>query len=163
MELAGNEKRIQALFSELSLADRAGVPNFEHSWKRAETAQPVKSFSGLIAVIGVIAAGVISLSIWTWSNSTADTLAIAPQQIPTSDIARPPQINAVSDPSPARFRRPGQKRPSERHLIREAAVLSRWQSPTQTLMESPAGVALDSLPQLNQSAKDLESFLPKNK
>ena len=34
MQLAGPEKRIQALFSELSLEDRTHVPRFEQLWTR---------------------------------------------------------------------------------------------------------------------------------
>lgn len=50
----------------------------------------------------------------------------------------------------------------ERAAIREAAVLANWQSPTNILLNSPAASFLSSLPQLNQSARDLEQFLPKN-
>jgi len=42
-------------------------------------------------------------------------------------------------------------------------MLSSWQSPTQLFMESPTELALLQLPQLNQSVKDLETFLSQDK
>jgi hypothetical protein len=54
------------------------------------------------------------------------------------------------------------QRQTERAALRQAAVLSNWQSPTNILLNSPIASVLGSLPQLNQSARDLEQFLPKN-
>lgn len=167
MELPGNEKRIQALFSELVVEDRTRVPDFEQSWKRAESTRSVKmpSFSRPVAVFAVImvVAGTISLSIWVWTNATENLLVIAPQQIPSVALSQPPQLVSVQKTRVERRRVFLRKRESERKLITDAELLSRWQSPTFGLMDLSTGVALDSLPQLNQSAKDLESFLPKNK
>jgi hypothetical protein len=39
-------------------------------------------------------------------------------------------------------------------------AISNWQSPTITLMESPSDDVLTSLPQLDQSATELKTFLP---
>jgi len=47
-------------------------------------------------------------------------------------------------------------------VVTEAALLSKWQSPTQTFMEAPTAVALQTLPQLNQSVEDLKLFLSGN-
>ena len=54
------------------------------------------------------------------------------------------------------------RQPEPTLVARQAALLSSWRSPTETLMNSPAGMALYSLPQLNQSVNELKSFLPKN-
>ena len=43
---------------------------------------------------------------------------------------------------------------------REAKAISTWQSPTSALLKSQNDELLKSLPQLNQSADDLKSFLP---
>jgi len=43
-----------------------------------------------------------------------------------------------------------------------ATMLSSWQSPTSSLLQAPTGFALNTLPQLNQSAEELKQFLPKN-
>ncbi len=166
MELVGNEKRIQALFSELSLEDRTRIPGFEQVWKRAATTRPAPAFRGSIAALAAVAivAGAISLLIWSWSNPLEDALAIAPHQIPAQ--SQLPQLIIVPETSKSGLERRRvfvRKRQVERNQISDAELLSRWQSPTRALMVSPTEVVLDSLPQLNQAAKDLESFLPKNK
>ena len=45
-------------------------------------------------------------------------------------------------------------------VIREAVSISSWQSPTATLMQSPADHVLTSLPQLDRSLNELKTFLP---
>jgi hypothetical protein len=45
-------------------------------------------------------------------------------------------------------------------LTREARAITSWQSPTSALLSSPSDEVFSSLPQLNQSASDLRSFLP---
>jgi hypothetical protein len=44
--------------------------------------------------------------------------------------------------------------------IRETVSISSWQSPTATLMQSPADDVLTSLPQLDRSLTELKTFLP---
>ena len=50
-----------------------------------------------------------------------------------------------------------------RAIAQKAAMLATWQSPTRSFVEPPAGFALNSLPALDQSAKDLQLFLSTNK
>ena len=155
MELGGTEKRIQALFSELSLEERNRVPRFEKLW--TQTTKPARGFRrswAMTAAAVVIAAASFAL----WSRQSQVVLNIAPVEIPTPQLAL-----IVESPRP---RQPRQKkivrqRQPDRHVFSEAALLSRWQSPTQNFMQSPSSVNFNSLPQLDQSAKDLESFLPK--
>ena len=167
MELGGAEKRIQALFSELSLEDRPHVPRFEKLWTRAEVTRPapVRAFSSSVAVIAaiVLIAAAMSLSLWSWSRTTV-ALNIPPQEIPNFAI-RPPQVAIVIEPSKPVFerqRKSVRKHQSKRNEVSTAELLSRWQSPTQSFMQAPTTVVFNSLPQLNQSAKELEAFLPKN-
>jgi hypothetical protein len=158
MELDGTEKRIQALFSELSLEDRTRLPRFEKFWTETTNLAPVFRRSWAVAAaLVVIAASSFAL----WSRQSQTVLNNAPVAIPTPAS---PQLATFVEPA-----RPHQ--PRKRRIIRqrqpdsvlsEAALLSRWQSPTQNFMQSPSSVSFNSLPQLNQSAKDLESFLPKN-
>ena len=159
MELGGTEKRIQALFSELSLEDRTHVPQFEQLWTmRVEKTTPAPLFrrSWAVAVVVIATAGLFAL----WSRQSQTALNIAPLEIPTPTS---PQVASIVEP--ARLHQPRKKRivrPRQHDsVLREAALLSRWQSPTQNFMQSPSSVSLNSLPQLDQSAKDLESFLPK--
>lgn len=159
MELGGTEKRIQALFSELSLEDRTHVPRFEQLWTRVEKTTPAPLFrrSWVVAVVVIAAASLFLL----WSKPSQTVLNIAPLEIPTPAS---PQVAAVVEPArphqPRKKRIVRQRQPDS--VLSEAALLSRWQSPTQNFMQSPSRVSFNSLPQLDQSAKDLESFLPKN-
>ena len=161
MELGGTEKRIQALFSELSLEDRTHVPRFERLWTRVEKTNPAPSFrrSWAVTAAVVVIAAASSIALWTRQSQTA--LNIAPLDIPTP--ASPQVASVVEQPRPhqSRKKRVIRQRQSD-NVFSEAALLSRWQSPTQNFMQSPSSVSFNSLPQLNQSAKDLESFLPKN-
>jgi hypothetical protein len=141
MELDGTEKRIQALFSELTLEDRRRVPRFEKLW--TETTRPAPLFRRSWAVTAVVVVIVAASSFALWSRQSQTVLNIAPLEIP-----------APASPHRKRTIR-------QRSVLSEAALLSRWQSPTQNFMQSPSSVSFNSLPQLNQSAKDLESFLPK--
>jgi hypothetical protein len=159
MELGGTEKRIQALFSELSLEDRTHLPRFEHLWTRVERTTPAPLFrrSWAVTVVVIAAASLFAM----WSRQFQIVLNIAPLEIPTPAS---PQVASVVEP--ARPHQPRKKRSVRQRqtdsVLSEVALLSRWQSPTQNFMQSPSSVSFNSLPQLNQSAKDLESFLPKN-
>ena len=160
MELTGTEKRIQALFSELSLEDRSRTPHFAHLWTRAEATKPSRVFSKSLAATAAVIVLAVAFSFVIWSRSiTQNALNIAPVEIPTTAS---PQLAAVTDtpPPPQHAKRIARRpRQTERPVINDAALLSRWQSPTSSFMESPSSVRLNSLPELNQSAKDLESFL----
>ena len=163
MELGGTEKRIQALFSELSLEDRAHLPRFAQLWTRVEKTSPAPLFRRSWAVTAAVVVIAAASSFALWSRQSQTVLNIAPLEIPAPAS---PQVASVIV-EPARPHQPRQKR-IVRHrqpdsVFTEAALLSRWQSPTQNFMQSPSSVSLNSLPQLNQSAKDLESFLPKKK
>jgi len=161
MELTGTEKRIQALFSELSLEDHSRTPHFEHLWTRAEATKPsrVPLFSKSLAVTVIVLVVAFSFAIWSRSI-TQNALNIAPVEIPTTAL---PQlatvVNTPRSPHAQRPKRIARPRQIESDVVTEASLLSRWQSPTGSLMESPSRVSFNSLPQLNQSAKDLESFL----
>lgn len=161
MELTGTEKRIQALFSELSLEDRSRTPHFEHLWTRAEATRPARSSGRLLAVTAAAIVLAVTSSFVIWSRSKPqNALNIAPLQIPATAL---PQVAAVIDtprtPHAQRPKRIARHRQTETEVITGAALLSSWQSPTNSLMESPSRVSFNSLPQLDQSAKDLESFL----
>lgn len=159
MEWGGTEKRIQALFSELSLEDRRHVPRFDRLWTRVEKTSPAPLFRRSWAVAVVIIAAASSFALWPRQSQTV--LNIAPLEIPTPAS---PQVASIIEPPRAhqpRKKRSVRQRQSD-SVFTEAALLSQWQSPTQSFMQSPSSVSFNSLPQLNQSAKDLESFLPKN-
>ena len=170
MELGGDEKKIQALFSELSLENQSLVPQFEHLWTRARSAvvpPREKSFLRPTAVFVsvLVTAAVCSLAVWTWYRfAPLPTIGYSvPQPASVAESYQPTiPVKVVTEKiKPPRQKHNTRARQVERDIATEAALLSSWQSPTQSFMESPTSVALGSLPQLNQSVKDLESFLPK--
>ena len=166
MECSGDEKRIQALFSELSLENQSRTPHFEKLWPHAATNTPapaprVRKFV-LVAMIVTVVMSLIAARSWFGSSQSQQAANIPPQIIPTTAGPRV-QHSELSTASkdvvrPRRFAR----RQTERSAISQAAMLSNWQSPTSILLNSPTVSVLSSLPQLNQSARDLEQFLPKN-
>lgn len=175
MELAGDEKRIQALFSEVRLDDQRTAPRFEKVLKRAKAIKPelVPGSGRLIIAFAsvLIIAAVSALALWTRSVSTPTaTLEEAKSLLQiasaaSSASAEEPKKLVVNAPVKSRRtiqRRPARQRTIERAMIEDAVMLSSWQSPTEIFMESPASHVLKSLPQLDQSVRELESFLPTN-
>ena len=174
MELGGSEKRIQALFSELSLEDQNSVPQFGSLWFSAQLSsekEPASLGRPIAVLISIIVtAAACSFAVWSWDRLTvAPTLDALnrPQQgmtIEASSQSSPVKLVPVTHPE--RIERSHQtntaRRRAERKIAYQAALLSSWQSPTQRYIESPTDLILSSLPQLNQSVKDLESFLPKH-
>ena len=172
MEFTGDEKKIQALFSELSLEQQSRTPSFEKLWQRAQSSPPARRLfvTRFAIVTAAILAGVclLAASLWSSSSQLEQTANIPPQIIPITPsdtrITHPEQFLFANskDVRTARPRRLLRQPRIERAAIREAAVLANWQSPTNILLNSPVASFLSSLPQLNQSARDLEQFLPKN-
>jgi hypothetical protein len=167
MEFSGDEKRIQALFSELSLENQSRTPRFEKLWLRAETNAPapaplVTRFV-LVAMVVILVMSFVATRSWFRSSQSQHVANIPPQIIPTTSqprIQQPEQLSSTASKDMVRPRR-FVRRQTERTAISQAAMLSNWQSPTNILLNSPTVSVLNSLPQLNQSARDLEQFLPK--
>ena len=165
MELGGTEKRIQALFSELSLEDLHHAPHFEKLWPRAEANRSVVRRSALVFVTAAILAAMCLIATWTWYRASQSEQAanIPPQIVPTTSDARVSQPEqSAKDFRTIHPRRVARPRQTGNVAIREAELLSEWQSPTNILLDSPTVSVLSSLPQLTSSARDLEQFLPKN-
>jgi hypothetical protein len=172
MDLAGDEKKIQALFSELSFEDQRRTPRFEKLWPGAEVKRPASRFKRslvfVMAAVLVTVAGMLA----AWSGFSGNQTSVdhqvqkqTSQQIATPPASEPEKLASVprrqrSHPNrPRSLARLKQTTPT---LQEQAASLQNWQSPTATFLASPLASSFSSLPQLNQSAKDLESFLPKN-
>ena len=56
--------------------------------------------------------------------------------------------------------RPAQEIAASQQLTKEAKAIASWQSPTSDLMSGPSDGLFKSLPQLNENANELKSFLP---
>jgi hypothetical protein len=182
MELVGDEKKIQALFSELRLADEQAAPSFVGVWNRAQLRPRTRvsplGFSFAAAAFAVFVA-VVALALWSSSRPQTPqpnhTVAVTPATPATPSVTPPATIEptskvistaeqrqAAGNLRAARFaaRQKAELLAARRAEIRDATAISSWQSPTATLLSSQNDALLNSLPQLNESVKDLKSFLP---
>lgn len=185
MELVGEQKRIRELFSELRLADEQIAPRFAAVWNRAQArpVPPAGAFNfSFVAATALLICALVSLAFWwKYSQRNSQQAVVVATKTPVAvhmNVRQPPvnltQAPAVN-PSPserksartnslARLRRLA----AERHALtlaanlkaaREATSISSWQSPTTALLKSQNDELLKSLPQLNESADELKSFL----
>ena len=180
MELDGNEKRLQTLFRELKLAEERMAPEFKGMWNRAQALSPRPSRLFNISLAVATALVVLTLSslvLWsqTWRERQLSNSALAagPARIdstPAPPAATPGVIHpgVVEPANRARSNRGDRKVVARRHPnlnarnadVRKAGSISNWQSPTATLLQSPADNVLTSLPQLDRSVTELKTFLP---
>ena len=180
MELVGEEKKIQALFSELRLADEQAAPSFAGVWNRAQLRPRTRvsplNVSFAAAAFAVFVA-VVALALWSsgsrpqtgpMNHTVAVTPATPSVTPPTTGGPTPKgrsvveQRQAARNLRAARFaaRQKAELLAARRAEIRDATAISSWQSPTATLLSSQNDALLNSLPQLNESVKELKSFLP---
>jgi hypothetical protein len=170
MESVGDEKRTQALFSEQAFEDQSFAPRFEKLWLRAEAndylPMPVlrRSVAAMVSVVLLTALSFVAAASWYRSSQPQNVANVPPQNIPSMSVH---VVVKQSDedskrPRSERRRRPLRHRQTERVPVAETASLSNWESPTSMFLQSPTAFALSALPQLNQSARDLEMFLTNN-
>ena len=184
MELVGDEKKIQALFSELRLADEQAAPSFVGVWNRAQLRKPARlGWLNLrfAAAAFIVCAAVFGLALWSNSRRQAPEVNSLVAVTPTTISVTPPLTTGLTPPATAPIGRSDVERQrtlrnlraarfaarqraellaARRAEIREATAISSWQSPTATLLSSQNDALLNSLPQFNESVKDLKSFLP---
>ena len=160
MELRGDEKKIQALFSEQLLEDQNIAPRFERVWNGAQSATGVRSLNRLAVALASLLIISAFASLAAWSNYKS-VPSLSPVAIVTEPASPEPKQDILVS-GPKRSKRPKRHRKVEHNSLEQAALLSRWQSPTQIFMTSPTALVLNSLPQLDQSVNELKQFLPKN-
>ncbi|HEY6047230.1 MAG TPA: hypothetical protein VIU65_11545 [Pyrinomonadaceae bacterium] len=180
MELDWEEKKIQALFSELRTAEEPVTPRFAPMWNRAQLAsRRVRAFNpAFVAATLLLVFGLVSLGVWSQYSQRTQPPAVAKVTAPAVVNAPPAPATVKSDSGPDKVgpataprnlkrTRPIRFRSEERTLMvsnqkltREAKALSSWSSPTSALLTSSSNEIFTSLPQLNKSASDLKSFLP---
>ena len=180
MASVGDEKRIRALFSELKFADEQAAPGFNAIWYRAQSRslklRRAFNLSFAVATVLLICA-LASLAIWSMYLRPAATVTAYANLSPTSDFFAPraeksPTVARTFEPKkivhpPVRNRvtkSASQQQALEvaaiRQLTNKAKALENWQSPTADLLSSPSDGLFKSLPQLNENANELKSFLP---
>lgn len=180
MTSVGDEKKIQALFSQLKFADEQSATSFTAVWHRAQlrSKKPRRAFNLSFAVAtALLICALASLAVWlkysqpaatgtAYATLPATSAAFAPRPSESSNTAgtyRPVKY----DPLPVRrrvtksaARQPVQEIAASQQLAKEAKAIESWQSPTADLLSSPSDSLFKSLPQLNENAKELKSFLP---
>jgi hypothetical protein len=180
MEIIGDDKKIRALFSEAKLADAQATPSFTSQWNRAQSRalRPRRAFKlSLAAVTALLVCALISLALWSqysqprathsvFANvpartSLASPVVKTPDEVPTNRV----QTATVHRPSRSRVPRSTAQSgaltvASNGKAAKEATNIDNWQSPTATLLTSQTDGLFKSLPQLNENANELKSFLP---
>ena len=176
MELSGEEKKLQALFSELKTADEEIAPRFARVWNRATpgTRRAFVFNPAFVAAAVLLVCAVISLAVWSrYRPQTAPAVVrvetpaapnvphtivsptvgpdAAPATTPTKEIARRKRTTV---------RRNSIQLAANRKLTRDAKAITDWESPTSALLSSSSDELFSSLPQLNENANGLQSFLP---
>jgi len=177
MELAGEQNRIQALFSELRLADEQTVPRFAAVWNRAQarTVRPARAFNlSFVAATALLICALVSLALWSKYSQpnapaavagTINAAGLVKATKGTTVIPATAETKSSHNNSISRARRlAAQKRAVmlaiNRRAARDAKVISSWESPTSALLKSQNDELLKSIPQLNENADELKSFLP---
>jgi hypothetical protein len=178
MELVGEEKRIQALFSEVRLADKQTTPSFAGVWNRAhsKTIRKQRAFNLSFGAATVLLVCAWASLVW-WSKHWQQNLyvvATAPKELATGPVrvgienevdsrVRVPKGDSPVARSRALKlapRREALQVTAKRRATREAKTIASWRSPTATLLDSQSDELLKSVPQLNQTVDELKSFLP---
>jgi len=178
MELSGEEKKLQALFSELKATDEQTAPRFATVWNRAQIApRRIRAFNpAFVAVTALLVFGLVFLAVWSrYSQRTPQqpmVVSVPTAPVPTSTSApspstevdvkpvKPRNILAVSRANKLAARRHAMLVAANRKLTKDAKTIANWQSPTTALLTSPSDEIFSSLPQFNQSTTQLKSFLP---
>jgi hypothetical protein len=178
MELSGEEKKLQALFSELKAADEQEAPHFGATWGRAQIApRKNRMFNpAFVAAMLLLMFGAVAFTVWSRYSRTTPSpqpvIASAPQQPltgaetpvapakETQEPSKPKNTVIASRRNKATNQRNAMLLAANRKLEKDAKSIADWTSPTSALLESPSDEIFSSLPELNKSATQLKSFLP---
>ena len=172
MEFTGGEQRIQALFCELKTYDGQLAPGFAAVWQRAESRSLEPRLPMRLIYAGAFGVLVLMLASLLWTRSSPHPQILVQSPTITSIVNSGPTPNVAirEDPAPKpprfshrrRFLAVQREAQLQKHkaMVDNVVAISTWQSPTTTLMFSPAEDVLSSLPQLTQAAVELKSFLP---
>jgi hypothetical protein len=156
---------------------------------QARTVKPARAFNlSFVAATALLVCALVSLALWSkysqrnvqpnalvvTGNTTPATGPVgvvknagAPTGTTVSPISESKRVRSNSTPraSISRAQRLAEQRhalmiAANRKAAREAEAISTWQSPTSALLKSQNDELLKSLPQLNENADELKSFLP---
>ena len=185
MEIIGDDKKLRALYSEARTADQGATPSFTSVWHRAQarSLRPRRAFNlsfALVTALLVLTLG--SLAVWSMysSRGSQQRQAINNPSTPASDtpvtVKSPEKADDKEEvktaektpeaPIAVPIRRTAKPRMRKGTMQPEAQELAgnttieTWQSPTAGLLSSPTDGLFKSVPQLNENANGMKSFLP---
>ena len=178
MEIIGDDKKLRALYSETRLVDEQVAPSFSAAWHRAQSRakQPRRVLNlAFASVLALVIVAVATFAIWSKYSPRAETysafaiptaanIVIASKSNPE---AASPAID-VKYPSLSRKSRANKLAAQRQQLMvaenrkaeKAAKEIASWQSPTGSLLSSSSDSLFKSLPQLNENANEMKSFLP---
>jgi hypothetical protein len=177
MEIIGDDKKLRALYSETRFVDEQVVPSFSATWHRAESRakQPRRVFNlAFAAALALVIFAVATLAIW---SKYSPKMYSAFATVPAGEIGTPPSkgksvatqsnltVKYRSAPTKSRSNKLAAQRQQllvaeNRKVQKEAKEIASWESPTASLLSSSSDDLFKSLPQLNENAKEMKSFLP---
>ena len=178
MEIIGDDKKIRALFSEVRFADEQSASSFTSMWHRAESQalKPRRAFNlSFVTATALLVFALGSLAVWSKFSQPATQANNVFGVIPAAASINRPQSNvANAGTTESQSPKPLVKSPAVRHasqkqsltlarnrqLADKAKQIASWTSPTASLLSSSSEDLYKSLPQLNENASDLKSFLP---
>ena len=178
MELDGEEKIIRALFREMKLEDDRATPAFVREWRREPSRPARMRFRRVAFAVAVVSAILVStillrrhlLVVKPLPNEVTEQYEMNAER-DQKQSSRSDASNLVDDEARTannstskrrwsdRSRRHARLTSSLRRRKKEPSFLSDWQSPTNAFLRLPGADLLKSLPQLNQSSRELGSFL----
>jgi len=176
MESIGDEKRIRALFSEVRFADEQAAPSFTATWHRAQSRalRPRRAFNlSFVTATALLILAMGGLAVWSRYTQPGDMKAVAATAAANFSVKistqldeprEDPEISNAAVNAQRRLRTPVRSQAlnvaRNRQAEQQAKQLANWQSPTSSLLASPSDNLFKSLPQLNENANEMKSFLP---
>lgn len=177
MEIIGDDKKLRALYSETRFVDEQVVPSFSAAWHRAHSRakRPRRTVAlAFASALAVVIFAVATFAVWSkysqqpqmysaFASAAATNLTLPNRG---SEITPPTvPVNRVTALIRSRANRLAAQRQQllvaeNRKAQKEAKEIASWQSPTASLLSSSSDDLFKSLPQLNQNATEMKSFLP---
>lgn len=152
MESHGAEKRIRELFAEMRREDERAAPPFSLHWQKVQhpaSELPHRRPRLRFAIVAGLCIAALAAFIFSKKHAnhqlpskSAQPMAVAPQTATAEPVA--PTIKGQSSPKPVKQKR------APAHGSRATMSISAWQSPTASLLRSPSGELLSTLPQLDE-------------
>jgi hypothetical protein len=165
--------------------DEQTAPSFASTWHRAQarSLKPRRAFNlSFATATALLFCALLALALWSKYSQPSPAAIASVSLRPTVDFAKPsdPIANNNSNGTNAGVGNDQVKRnvvhikskrsnlsiqrqmlmAENKRVEKNATEITNWQSPTSSLLSSPSDDLFRSLPQLNENANELKSFLP---